>query len=86
MKRASRLRDVEEVLAIAQRVQLGQPSATVTCLRRALGHAYKQGSSQCVMNGVMRFEGLAPGTERRPFCERRALASPDASSRRWLVR
>ena len=43
MKRASRLRDVEEVLAIAQRVELGHPSATTTCLRRALGHAYKQG-------------------------------------------
>ena len=86
MKRASRLRDVEEVLAIAQRVELGHPSATTTCLRRALGHAYKQGSSQWVMNGVMRFEGLAPGTELRPFCERRALAPPNGSSRRWLVR
>ena len=85
-ERASRLHDVGEALAIAQRVQLGQPSPTVTCLRRALGHTIKQGSSQCVMNRVMGFEGLAPGTKRRPFCERRALASPDASSRRRLVR
>ena len=85
-ERASHLHDVGEALAIAQRVQLGQPSPTVTCLRRALGHTIKQGSSQCVMNRVMRFEGLAPCTKRRPFCERRALASPDASSRRRLVR
>ena len=68
------------------RVSNTQPSPTVTCLRRALGHTIKQGSSQCVMNRVMRFEGLAPCTKRRPFCERRALASPDASSRRRLVR
>ena len=85
-ERASRLNDVGEALAIAQRVQLGQPSPTVTCLRRALGHTIKQGSSQSSMIGVTRFEGLAPRTERRPFCERRALASPDASSRRRLVR
>ena len=85
-ERASHLHDVGEALAIAQRVQLGQPSPTVACLRRALGHTIKQGSSQSSMIGVTKFEGLAPRTERRPFCERRALASPDASSRRRLVR
>ena len=77
-ERASRLHDVEEVLDIVQRVELGHPSPTATCLRRALGHTIKQGSSQSAMIGVARFEGLAPRTERRPFCERRALASPDA--------
>ena len=84
--RASRLHHVGKALVIAQRVQLGQPSPSVSCLRRALGHPIKHGSCLCVMIGVMRFEGLAPRTERRPFCERRALAPPDASSRRRLVR
>ena len=84
--RASRLHHVGEALVIAQRVQLGQPSPSVSCLRRALGHPIKHGSCLCVMIWVMRFEGLAPCTKRRPFCERRALALPDASSRRRLVR
>ena len=84
--RASRLHHVGKALVIAQRVQLGQPSPSVSCLRRALGHPIKHGSCLCVMIGVMGFEGLAPRTERRPFCERRALAPPDASSRRRLVR
>ena len=77
-ERASRLHDVEEVLDIVQRVELGHPSQAASCLWRALGHTIKQGSSQSAMIGVARFEGLAPRTERRPFCERRALASPDA--------
>ena len=85
-ERASRLRDVEEVLAIAQRVELGHPSATTTCLRRALGHTIKQGSSQWVMNGVMRFEGLAPRTERRPFLRAESARVARCSSRRRLVR
>ena len=81
-ERASRVHSAAALTcdhALAPRVQLGQHLQ----LPRACGgrsgtrSSMKQGPSQSAMNGVTRFEGLAPRTERRPFCERRALAPPD---------
>ena len=76
-ERASRLDSAAALVALAARVQLGSILNCLMPAERALGHAIKQWSSQSAMNGVTRFEGLAPRTERRPFCERRALAPPD---------
>ena len=76
-ERASRLDSAAALVALAARVQLGSILNCLMPAERALGHTMKQWSSQSAMNGVTRFEGLAPRTERRPFCKRRALAPPD---------
>ena len=41
-ERASRLHSAAALVALAARGQLGQPSLTASCLRRALGHTIKQ--------------------------------------------